>query len=92
MALTSLLNCLLSNVANREVKQTDTALSEDAESGLRDFLEKFLLKQIQTDNAGSVPADVTFIFGHTHKPFEEARPYAGYGERREGIQRWRMGG
>jgi hypothetical protein len=76
--LTSVLNFFLNRVANREVKRTETALSEDGESGLRQFLEKFLLKQIQTDNASSVPADVTFIFGHTHKPFEEVRPYAGY--------------
>ncbi|MBV9106036.1 MAG: hypothetical protein JO313_08440 [Verrucomicrobia bacterium] len=76
--LTSVLSFFLNRVAKREVKRTDTVLSEDAESGLRQYLEKFLLKQIQTDNAGSVPTDVTFIFGHTHKPFEEVRPYAGY--------------
>jgi hypothetical protein len=76
--LTSVLNFFLNKVARREVKRTDTVLSEDAESGLRQYLEKFLLKQIQTDNAGSVPADITFIFGHTHKPFEAIRPYTGY--------------
>ena len=89
MILTSLLNFLLNNVANREVKQTDTALSEDAESGLRDFLERFLLKQIRTDNAGSVPADVAFIFGHTHKPFEQVRQYTGYGS---GVKVFNDGG
>jgi hypothetical protein len=78
IVLTSILNFFLSKVTKREVKRTDTVLSEDAASGLRLYLEKFLLNQIQTDNAGSVPADVTFIFGHTHKPFEEVRPYAGY--------------
>ncbi|MBV8376828.1 MAG: metallophosphoesterase [Verrucomicrobia bacterium] len=76
--LTSILNFCLSKVARREAERTDTALSEDAASGLRRYLENFLLQQIQTDNAGSVPADVTFIFGHTHKPFEEIRPYTGY--------------
>jgi hypothetical protein len=76
--LTSILNFFLNKVARREVKRTDTVLSEDAASGLRQYLEKFLLKQILTENAGSVPADVTFIFGHTHKPFEEVRPYVGY--------------
>jgi hypothetical protein len=78
MILTEVLNVMLDGVASREVKQTDTCLSADAESGLRDFLQKHLLKQIQTDNAGAVPNEVTFIFGHTHKPFEAARPYAGY--------------
>jgi len=79
LVLTSVLNFFLNDVAKREVKQTDAALSKDAESGLRQFLEKFLLKQIQTDNGGLVPGEVTFVFGHTHKPFEEVRSYAGYG-------------
>ena len=87
--LTSVLNFFLNKVAIREVKRTDVALSEDAESGLQQFLEKFLLKQIQTDNAGSIPSDVTFIFGHTHKPFEEVRPYAGYGS---GVKVFNNGG
>jgi hypothetical protein len=87
--LTSVLNFFLNKVAIREVKRTDVALSEDAESGLRQFLERFLLKQIQTDNAGSIPSDVTFIFGHTHKPFEEVRPYAGYGS---GVKVFNNGG
>jgi hypothetical protein len=89
LVLTSVLEFFLGKVANREVKRTDGALSKDAESGLRQFLEKFLLKQIQTDNAGSVPAEVTFIFGHTHKPFEEVLPYAGY---RSGVKVFNNGG
>jgi hypothetical protein len=89
VVLTSVLNFFLSKVANRESKRTDGALSKDAESGLRQFLEKFLLKQIQTDNAGSVPAEVTFIFGHTHKPFEEVFPCAGYGS---GVKVFNNGG
>jgi hypothetical protein len=64
-------------------------LSEDAESGLRQFMEKFLLKQIQTDNDGLVPGEVTFVFGHTHKPFEEVRSYAGYGN---GVKVFNDGG
>jgi UDP-2,3-diacylglucosamine pyrophosphatase LpxH len=89
LVLTSVLEFFLSKVANREVKRTDGTLSKDAESGLRRFLEKFLLKQIQTDNDGSVPAEVTFIFGHTHKPFEEIVPYAGYGN---GVKVFNNGG
>jgi hypothetical protein len=89
LILNSVLNFFVNKVANREVKQTDVALSEDAASGLRQFLEKFLLKQIQTDNAGSIPSDVAFIFGHTHKPFEEVRPYAGYGA---GVKVFNNGG
>ena len=78
MILTELLNVMLGRVANREVKQTDAPLSADAEDGLRQFIEIFLLKQIKTDNGDSVPAEISFIFGHTHKPFEQATAYAGY--------------
>jgi len=36
-----------------------------------------------------VPAEVTFIFGHTHKPFEEVFPFAGY---RSGVKIFNNGG
>lgn len=80
MILTEVLNVMLDSVAGREVKQTDTCLSPDAESGLRHFLETYLLKQIENENANAIPHDVTFIFGHTHKPFEKAGAYAGYAQ------------
>jgi len=89
MILTELLNVMLYRVANREVKQTDTALSADAESGLQQFLEHFLLNQIKTDNGALIPDDVSFIFGHTHKPFERVSPYAGYDQ---GVKVFNDGG
>jgi UDP-2,3-diacylglucosamine pyrophosphatase LpxH len=78
LALEPALNYLADRVATREVKETGTPLSLDAEAGLKLFLEKYLLSQIKTDNNQQVPSDVTFIFGHTHKPFEQARHYHGY--------------
>ena len=89
LALTALLNVLVGKITNREVKQTDTVLSADAEAGLKLFLEKYLLRQIGTDNNGRVPDEVTFIFGHTHKPFEQIRPYAGYAN---GVKVYNDGG
>jgi hypothetical protein len=89
MILTEVLDFLLGNVAHREVKQTSAPLSEDANDGLRLFLEKFLLKQIQTDNNNLIPPDVTFIFGHTHKPFEKIHTYAGYAN---GVKLFNDGG
>jgi hypothetical protein len=76
--LTSILGLIIGQVASREVKDTGGPLSADARAGLTSFLEQFLLRQIQTDNHNVIPAQVTFIFGHTHKPFEEAGAYTGY--------------
>jgi hypothetical protein len=89
IALASVLDLLMGNVARREVKETGSPLSDDARTGLKSFLEQFLLRQIQTDNNGVVPSDLTFIFGHTHKPFEETRAYAGYGG---GVKLFNSGG
>jgi metallophosphoesterase superfamily enzyme len=78
LAIEPVLNHLADHVASREVKETGTPLSLDAEAGLKLFLEKYLLSQIKTDNNGQIPSDLTFIFGHTHKPFEQVRQYHGY--------------
>jgi hypothetical protein len=79
MVLTSLLDFLAGTIAKREVKQTGGVLSQDADAGLHQFIESYLLNQIRTDNDNLIPGDVTFVFGHTHKPFEQVRQFAGYG-------------
>jgi len=78
MVTTALLDLLVSSIAHREVLHPGGVLSPDAESGLQQFIEQYLLQQILADNNKVVPSDLTFIFGHTHKPFEQARRYAGY--------------
>jgi len=56
-------------------------LSEAAEKGLRAYLSGPLQEQIMTELKGNMPADVTFVFGHTHKPFQEEMNFPGYGDR-----------
>jgi len=87
--LNSFVSLLIHDIAHREAKHIDTPLSPDAEAGLRRFIEAFLLNQIRSDNDGNVPPDVTFIFGHTHKPFELVRTYAGY---ETGVKLFNSGG
>lgn len=49
----------------------ETALSDDG-AGLRRYLEEPVLLQLETElNGNRRPDDVTVVFGHTHKPFEE---------------------
>lgn len=47
------------------------ALDADSRAGLAAYLTGPVLKQLATERAGSRIEDVTFIFGHTHKPFED---------------------
>src|SRR3989304_8283830 len=53
-------------------------LSEDAEKGLWSYMNGPLKEQIMTELKGNMPADVTFVFGHTHKPFQEDMNFKGY--------------
>jgi hypothetical protein len=69
----ALLRRVLGGVARREVHETGNALSPDADAGLSRYLQDFLLAAIREENDGTLPPELTFIFGHTHKPFEMLR-------------------
>lgn len=49
---------------------TATPLSAAGISGLQHYLEFPLLNQLEEENSGTVPGNVIFVFGHTHKPYE----------------------
>ena len=62
-------------------RQRDTGtdpLSEEAKQGLWFYLVGPLLRQIQQECRDAMPGHVTFVFGHTHKPFEEDMNFDGY--------------
>jgi UDP-2,3-diacylglucosamine pyrophosphatase LpxH len=44
-------------------------LSEDAKRGLKAYIEGPLATQISQERNKALPAQTTFVFGHTHKPF-----------------------
>jgi UDP-2,3-diacylglucosamine pyrophosphatase LpxH len=65
--------------------QTDVDLTPAAEEGLRRYVNGPLLRQMAAEartefpellpsDAADLPADTTFIFGHTHKPFVRSIP------------------
>jgi len=67
------------------------SLSPSAQKGLAAYVEGPLRKQLERE-AGEdepIPDDVVFVFGHTHKPFEERRMALGYPE---GITIYNTGG
>lgn len=65
--------------SKRERADTTETLSEDTENRLWAYLEGPLLKQIREECSNKMPSEVSFVFGHTHKPFQEAMSFEGYG-------------
>ena len=65
----SLLRWALEAIKDRERCMSEQDLSLVAEAGLEAYLEGPVFDQIMQERGGNVP-NVTFIFGHTHKPFE----------------------
>lgn len=54
------------------------ALSAHGEAGLQKLLEGPLLRQITQSNSDNLPASTSFIFGHTHKPYQRHYTYPDY--------------
>lgn len=55
-------------------------LSKEGEKGLWAYMNGPLKNQISLERKGNMPRDVTFVFGHTHKPFSEDMNFKEYPE------------
>ena len=53
-------------------------MSEGARQGLAAYLNGPLREQLRTELPDNLPAALTFVFGHTHKPFQEEMNFPGY--------------
>jgi len=69
MVLKWVLHKALKAIKDRERLTPEKDLSDDAEEGLKNFLVGPVLDQIIQERSGNIP-DMTFVFGHTHKPFQ----------------------
>ena len=69
---------ILSRVSQLESKRLDQYLSPDARQGLKFFMEVPLREQLLVEHQQVIPQDITFIFGHTHKPFQQLMDFEGY--------------
>ena len=82
LLMAPVMSFLLRHVAEplvvREVHHTDSVLSRDAQGGLARYMEDYVLREITRIRNLSVPANVTFVFGHTHKPFESEGRFKGF--------------
>jgi hypothetical protein len=77
--LHALLDITIGRVASLERNQPDQLLSPNALHGLQWFIEGPLLEQVVREGHPDIPTmDMTFIFGHTHKPFSQNMNFKGY--------------
>lgn len=53
-------------------------LSTAGQLGLATYLEGPLLRQFEIERPEGIPEHISFVFGHTHKPYEAQQPFAGY--------------
>ena len=59
-------------------QQTVHLLGDDATRGLQWFVQDVLLEQLTSENNQVIPPDISFLFGHTHKPFQQVMSFSGY--------------
>jgi len=64
----------------RERAVPDKLLSDAAQIGLDGYLKGPLLRQLTREKPLGADDGIHFVFGHTHKPFEEVRQIEGYGQ------------
>jgi hypothetical protein len=76
--LRQLLQTLLFQVAHVERHAPEVLMTADASYGLTSYLEGPVLNQLKQELHNNIPRQVSFVFGHTHKPFQEEREYQGY--------------
>jgi hypothetical protein len=76
-----IINGLINRIVKRERTQSGAVLSQDANNGLYYYVNFPLQEQITeecTRRRLLFPREVSFVFGHTHKPFEEVRTFDAY--------------
>lgn len=73
-ATNALVDVMLGNYGQMERFSYFEPLGADALAGLKDYLRLTVQDQIARERPTAKPDNLTFIFGHTHKPFENRVP------------------
>jgi UDP-2,3-diacylglucosamine pyrophosphatase LpxH len=71
-------NALLNKARPLERLQTEHLLSKDATRGLQWFVQDVVRDQMLREHDQTIPSASTFLFGHTHKPFQREMTFTGY--------------
>ena len=69
---------LADEIQNKERAYTTNVCSEDVKKGFRKYMEGPLKNQLSDECNQNLPSDVSFVFGHTHKPFQKDMNFRGY--------------
>ena len=77
-ALKEILEVTVGRLATSERDEPDVELSDDATQGLKTLMELYIMNELKAELHSGLPDHFTFIFGHTHKPFERLVNYDGY--------------
>lgn len=82
----AIVNFLVAKLVYPERTQTDKCLSDDAEQGLKAYVNgddgngplRLQIVEDCVDRQFKFPEMTTFVFGHTHKPFEALYQFSAY--------------
>ena len=69
---------LVKFVSTRERERPGEVLTPAGRQGVQDYLAGPLARQYSHENDGKAGENVSFIFGHTHKPFEDTYAVSGF--------------
>jgi hypothetical protein len=87
-ALNTIFKREANHIASSERGTPTVTLTARGQTGLRTFLQGPVRGQLQ-QAWGHIPEDVTFVYGHTHKPFADRWSVAGFPA---GVQIFNTGG
>jgi hypothetical protein len=76
--LTFILRKTVGRLAAKERNEPEVVLSPDATTGLTRLMEVQLYHQLRQELDNRIPSHVSFLFGHTHKPFQRRMPFNGF--------------
>jgi hypothetical protein len=77
-ALLFVLKLTVGHMASSERNEPAVELTPDAAKGLKTLMENEIYNQLSSELGNSIPDDITFIFGHTHKPFQRKMKFDHY--------------
>ena len=72
-----ILRALMKKFAGAERSVPDRPLSENSQDLLERYIGRYVRSQLVRECTDGLPDHLTFVFGHTHKPFEKVRTIEG---------------
>lgn len=71
-AIGAAVDVVFGNIGDTERSSQLAVLTPSGVNSLRWYVEGPVRRQLEDDLKGKVPDDMSFVFGHTHKPFDDS--------------------